>query len=125
MERRLNSEYKNRVHQNVCAGCCISEPNATIMNCAECQDDLVAYIEGLLDREASLECRAHLEACAGCRAEYKAITSLQQRLTCGLGAAKLSSIGPIALAKDEPVNGLILTLIKGALKSMWTKASLR
>ena len=95
------------------------------MNCAECRDNLVAFIEGLVDREAWLECQAHLEASAGCRAEYKAITSLQQRLTCVLGAAKLSSIGPIALAKDAPVNGLILIRIKGALKLCWTKTSLR
>ena len=50
------------------------------MNCAECRDNLVACAEGLLDRDESLHCRAHLETCADCQAEYKAITSLQQRL---------------------------------------------
>jgi outer membrane lipoprotein-sorting protein len=50
------------------------------MNCAECRDNLVACTEGLLDREEELQCRAHLDACAECRAEYEAITSLQQRL---------------------------------------------
>jgi hypothetical protein len=50
------------------------------MNCAECRDNLVACAEGLLDREEELQCLAHLKTCADCRAEYGAITSLQQRL---------------------------------------------
>jgi anti-sigma factor RsiW len=72
------------------------------MNCTECQDDLVAFIEGLMDREAALECQSHLEVCAGCRAEHKAIINLQQRLTRVLGATKLPSIGPVSLAKAAP-----------------------
>ncbi len=50
------------------------------MNCAECREDLVACAEGLLDREQSLQCEAHLESCAACRAEHAAITGLQTRL---------------------------------------------
>jgi hypothetical protein len=50
------------------------------MNCAECRDNLVALSEELLDCEEKLQCQAHLNACAGCQAEYKTITSLQQRL---------------------------------------------
>jgi hypothetical protein len=50
------------------------------MNCAECRDNFIACAEGLLDREERLQCQAHLEACADCRAEYQAMTSLQQRL---------------------------------------------
>ncbi len=66
------------------------------MNCAECRDNLVACAEGLLDREALLECQAHLEACAGCRAEYKAIASLQQWLTKrGKAAAGVSIVAPV------------------------------
>lgn len=50
------------------------------MNCAVCRENLVACVEGLLDREEELQCRAHLDACANCRAEYEAITSLQRCL---------------------------------------------
>lgn len=50
------------------------------MNCAECQDNMVASAEGLLAGEESLQYQAHLESCASCRAEYQAITSLQQGL---------------------------------------------
>ena len=50
------------------------------MNCAECRENLVACVEGLLDREESLQCQAHLEICAACRAEYAAITRLQRQL---------------------------------------------
>ena len=66
------------------------------MNCAECRDNLVACAEGLLDREVLLECQAHLEACAGCRAGYQAIASLQQRLTRrGEAAAEVSIVEPV------------------------------
>lgn len=50
------------------------------MNCAECQENLVASAEGLLDLEAMLELRAHLETCADCAAEYVAVINLQQKL---------------------------------------------
>ena len=66
------------------------------MNCAEWRDNLVACAEGLLDREALLDCQAHLEACAGCRAEYEAIVSLQQRLAArGQAAAGVSLVTPV------------------------------
>ena len=50
------------------------------MNCAEFRDNLVACAEGLLDREAMIQCEAHLRVCAECRAEQQAIAGLQQRL---------------------------------------------
>ena len=50
------------------------------MNCAECRDNLVACAEGLLDREAMIQCEAHVRVCASCRAEQQAIAGLQQRL---------------------------------------------
>ena len=50
------------------------------MNCTECQENWVALTEGLLNRDDSLECLAHLKTCAWCLAEYQALLSLQQRL---------------------------------------------
>jgi outer membrane lipoprotein-sorting protein len=66
------------------------------MNCAECRENLLAFVEGLLDREESLQCQAHLETCAACRAEHTAITCLQRRLvTCGQMAAEVSLVQPV------------------------------
>ena len=66
------------------------------MNCAECRENLVACVEGLLDREEALQCQAHLETCAACRAEYKAITRLQRQLVArGPATAKVSLVNPV------------------------------
>jgi outer membrane lipoprotein-sorting protein len=66
------------------------------MNCAECRENLVACVEGLLDREESLQCQAHLETCAACRAEHTAITRLQRQLMArGPATAEVSLINPV------------------------------
>jgi outer membrane lipoprotein-sorting protein len=66
------------------------------MNCAECRDNLVGYIEGLLDEVESLRCRTHLESCAGCRAEYQAFARLQKKLDArGSAAASVSIADPV------------------------------
>ena len=66
------------------------------MNCAECRENLVACVEGLLDREESLQCQAHLEICAACRAEHTAITRLQRQLVArGPATAGVSIVGPV------------------------------
>jgi anti-sigma factor RsiW len=91
------------------------------MNCTECRDNLVACIEGLLGREESLQCQAHLEACAACRAEYAAITNLQQQLVArGQAAADLSIIEPVMrrVLQDQtkPERNTIMSLL---LKHRW------
>ncbi len=66
------------------------------MNCAECRENLVACVEGLLDREESLQCQAHLETCAACRAEHAAITRLQRQLAArGPATTGVSLINPV------------------------------
>ena len=50
------------------------------MNCAECKERLVDYIEGTLDCEAS-DVAAHLEQCPTCRAELEELQSLCGRLS--------------------------------------------
>jgi len=66
------------------------------MNCAECRENLVACVEGLLDREESLRCQAHLEICAACRAEHAAITRLQRQLVArGPATTEVSLVGPV------------------------------
>jgi hypothetical protein len=66
------------------------------MNCAECRENLVACVEGLLDREESLQCQAHLETCAACRAEHAAIARLQRQLVARSPAtAGVSLVNPV------------------------------
>jgi len=66
------------------------------MNCAECRENMVACAEGLLDRDDSLQCQAHVENCTSCRSEYKAIASLQQHLvTRGQTYAKVAIVAPV------------------------------
>jgi outer membrane lipoprotein-sorting protein len=73
-----------------------SQTDGDTMNCAECRDNLVALIEGLLDPEESLQCRNHLETCTACREEHASIAGLQQRLiTRSERAAGVSLVEPV------------------------------
>lgn len=66
------------------------------MNCTECQEKLVACVEGLLEAEEMRQCGAHLESCAECRDEYAAIESLQQQLVAhGRAAAEVRLVAPV------------------------------
>jgi outer membrane lipoprotein-sorting protein len=51
------------------------------MNCAECKEKLVEYIEGLLDQQQQQQLTAHIENCPQCRMELDAFTALGQRIT--------------------------------------------
>ena len=50
------------------------------MNCADCKEFLVAYVEGLLSEEQKRSITSHLKDCPGCRAELKELTDLHDRL---------------------------------------------
>jgi len=50
------------------------------MNCAECKEILVAYVEGLLDESQKQTITEHLKDCSACRAEIKELTRLHDRL---------------------------------------------
>jgi hypothetical protein len=66
------------------------------MNCAECRDNLVACLEGLLEPEQHRQCQAHLDACEDCRSEYAAFAELQRRLvTHGQAAASVALVNPV------------------------------
>jgi outer membrane lipoprotein-sorting protein len=66
------------------------------MNCAECRDNFVGYIEGLLSEEESLRCRTHLGLCANCRTEYETFAHLQKKLEArGRAAASVSIADPV------------------------------
>jgi hypothetical protein len=50
------------------------------MNCAECKEILVAYLEGLLAEPQKQAVAEHLKDCPSCQAEVKQLTSLRERL---------------------------------------------
>jgi hypothetical protein len=51
------------------------------MNCTECREILVGYIEKLLKDSQKKAVESHLETCPPCRAELEALTGLRDRLT--------------------------------------------
>ena len=50
------------------------------MNCAECKEILVAYLEGLLAEDQKQAVTEHLKDCHTCQAEVKQLTNLRERL---------------------------------------------
>ncbi len=50
------------------------------MKCSECQEDLIGYLEGLLERDRQAEVDEHLRECSLCRAEADAHAHLRDRL---------------------------------------------
>jgi hypothetical protein len=50
------------------------------MNCAECRELLVVYLEGLLEGSSKQAVEAHLDTCESCRTERKGLQTLQRRL---------------------------------------------
>jgi len=50
------------------------------MNCAECKEILVAYLEGLLAEPQKQAVTEHLKDCRTCQAEVKQLTNLRERL---------------------------------------------
>ncbi len=50
------------------------------MNCAECKEILVAYIEGLLENPQKEEVTKHLKDCHACQSESAELTALHGRL---------------------------------------------
>jgi hypothetical protein len=50
------------------------------MNCAECKEILVAYVEGLLEESQKQAVTEHLKDCSVCQGEVKELTQLHDRL---------------------------------------------
>ncbi|MCP4261080.1 MAG: zf-HC2 domain-containing protein [Planctomycetes bacterium] len=72
------------------------------MNCAECKESLVAYLEGLLAEDQKHAVTEHLKDCHSCQAEVKQLTNLQERLV---------SNGK-AVAQSDLENGVLNRIIR-------------
>ena len=62
------------------------------MKCAECNEILVAYLEGLLAEDQKHAVTEHLKDCHSCQAEVKQLTNLQERLVSNGKAATQSDL---------------------------------
>ena len=62
------------------------------MNCAECKEILVAYLEDLLAEPQKKAVTEHLKDCHSCQAEVKQLTNLQERLVSNGRAAAQSDL---------------------------------
>ncbi|MCX5643649.1 MAG: zf-HC2 domain-containing protein [Phycisphaerae bacterium] len=71
------------------------------MNCAECRELLVVGLEGLLDDTQKQAVVDHLKTCKACRAEFKGLQTLRQRLVGNGKALAQSSL------EDEVMNRII------------------
>jgi hypothetical protein len=91
------------------------------MNCAECRDNLVACLEGLLEPELAGQCRAHLETCAACRAEHASFSQLQARLVAaGRLAAEVSlTQGVMQRVQRVQTKSEGMTIMSKLLKHRW------
>jgi hypothetical protein len=50
------------------------------MNCAECRDNLVAYLEGILPESENAAVESHVAACPPCRTEMQQVENVRERL---------------------------------------------
>ncbi|MHC4630476.1 MAG: zf-HC2 domain-containing protein [Planctomycetota bacterium] len=71
------------------------------MNCAECKEILVVYLEGLLAGPQKQAVAEHLKDCRSCQAEVKELTSLRDRLVDNGRAVAQSDL------EDEVLNRIV------------------
>ncbi|MDT8304229.1 MAG: zf-HC2 domain-containing protein, partial [Sedimentisphaerales bacterium] len=71
------------------------------MNCIECKEILVAYLEGLLAEDQKHAVTEHLKDCHSCQDEVKQLTDLQERLVSNGKAAAQSDL------ENEVLNRII------------------
>ncbi len=71
------------------------------MNCAECQELLVSYIEHLLDDSQRQTVEQHLNTCQACRKELEGLQTLQDRLVTNGKAVAQTSV------EDQVMNRII------------------
>jgi hypothetical protein len=99
------------------------------MNCDDCQENLVANLEGVLDPQTAADCRRHVEGCPACKSVEEATFKLRQELLGrGRAAAQVSMVGsvmsrirderPKQAAEAKPDGGAIF----GKLFARWALA---
>ena len=69
------------------------------MNCIECQENLVAHLEGVLDPSQAAEFQNHLAGCPACRGEQTKMAELHQRLEAHGETASRVALGPAVMGR--------------------------
>jgi Putative zinc-finger len=89
------------------------------MNCAECQEQLVPYIEQLLDDAQAEQIAEHVKDCPSCQAELEGLQTLQGRLVSNGKAAAQSDL------EEEVMNRIICEQSVRLKSAAQASASLR
>jgi hypothetical protein len=87
------------------------------VKCSTCEDQLTAYVEGLLDPEQDREVAAHLSACPACQAYLAEFRRLQERLRAY--AESLPEITLAATVMDRIATGRAPTPRRFAMRSSY------
>jgi len=69
------------------------------MNCVECQENLVADLDGILDPGNAAEFENHLIGCPACQTEQLKMTELHQRLVTHGETASRVALGPAVMGR--------------------------
>lgn len=69
------------------------------MNCIECQENVVAHLEGVLDPGQAAEFQNHLAGCPACRGEHTQMAELHQRLVTHGETASHAALGPAVMGR--------------------------
>ena len=69
------------------------------MNCIECQETLVANLDGVLDPGRAVEFQNHLAGCPACQSEQIKIAELHQRLVTHGQTASHVALGPTVMGR--------------------------
>ena len=92
------------------------------MNCSECQEQLTAYVEGLLEPQSAREVARHVEGCAACAAEAAEHRTLRERLVADGRAFAEVSFETAVMARIGERRSLNLRRI--AMRKRYGKAGL-
>ncbi len=85
------------------------------MNCAQCQENLVAHIEGLLEVQQERELAAHLQECPTCQAESAGWSGLRDRLIASgtnLGQGSVEAPVMARIAQERTINSRRIAMRK-------------
>ena len=91
------------------------------MNCAECLENMVACLEGVLEPKPARELEAHLRTCSACQAEYAALGRVQTRLKeSGQASAEVAIVNSVMQRiRQEQTKSERTTIMSRLMKYRW------
>ncbi len=84
------------------------------MNCAECQELLVAGLEGLLEAARKQAVMDHLKTCPACRAQFQGLQTLRQRLVRSGQTLAVETQNLASPLEDEVMNRIVREQTQGS-----------